>query len=423
MKRGLLLVSLAILTGAANAQQVAITDFLRALRSSPELGAAQATVRAAEANLGQARRSAALDLSVSSLARSEDPLPLTDARLEVGVTAYPFVYGQLGDTLRLREIELEQARLGLRRALVGLEARALESALELALSRQSLELARTSAKAAEASYRATRLRFRRGVATAGELRDADAGRRETKNFVLSAGADLALAEATLTSLVGEARPGALPEPAVPQGTPVAPRDAEFAVAAARIGQAGAGRRFYPVAEVSYDYGVSARERVTASVTSADLAPRVGYSFDNDGYAGGGGLSLRVSATLAPDQFQNATRLDEILRAAEANLRAAQRDAITAAGAIRNRWAEAGRNRELSAFVFQNAERSLAEVRRREQLGVSSPLETQGAAIALAEAGAELRDARREQFAALLDLYEFYGLPVSESLAAPQETLP
>jgi outer membrane protein TolC len=380
-------------------------------------------VRAAEANLGQAQRSAALDVSVSSLARSEDPLPLTDARLEVGVTAYPFVYGQLGDTLRLREIELEQARLDQRQALVGLEVRALESALELVLARRSLELARTSAAAAEASYQATRLRFRRGVATAGELRDADAGQRETQNFVSGAEADLALAEATLTGLVGEPRLETVPELAIPQGEPVTLRDAEFAVASARIGQAGAGRQFYPVAEVTYDYNVSARGRVTASITSADLAPRVGYSLDNDGYAGDGGLSLRVSASLAPDQFQNVARLDELLRAAEASLRAAQRDAVTAEGAIRNRWAEAGRNRELSAFIFQNAERSLAEVRRREQLGVSSPLETQGAAVALAEAGVELRDARREQFAALLDLYEFYGLPISETLAAPQETLP
>ena len=409
---------LLISSSSVYASAASVETFLGALQGSPELAAAEATVRAAEANLAQARPPAALDVSASSPSLTD--APLGDARFEVGVTAYPFVYGQLGDTVRVRELELEGARLELRGALAGLEARALENALALQLARRTLALARVAAGAADRSLAATRLRLDRGVATAGELRDATAGQRRAQNLVANAEADLTLAETTLTGLVGTVRLDAPLELTVPKGAPFGLRRAELAVASARVAQAGADRQFYPVAELNYAYDVSSRERVTASVSSTDLAPRVGYSFDNGGYAAGGGASLRVSADLSPEAFQNATRLAELLRAAEANVQAAQRDAVTSEALIRNRWAETGRDRELGVFVFQNAERTLTEVRERERLGVGTPLETQAAAVALAEAGLELRDARRAQFAALLDLYQFYGLPVSASLTAPQE---
>lgn len=403
----------------ADAATVDLETFLAALSARPELVAAEARVQAAEANLAQAQPPAALDLSVSSQALVTNLLD--DARVDVGVTAYPFVYGQRGDTVRLRELELEGARLDLREARAGLEARALENVLSLDLAERTLALTRTAAAAASRSLEAMDLRYRRGVATMSGLRDAQAGQRRTQNLVLNAEADLMLAKTALTGLVGGARLAVVPELAIPEGASFSLRRAELAVALAQIGEAGAARRFYPVAELNYAYDVSAEGRVTASVTSADLAPRVGYSFDRDGYIGSGALSLRVSATLSPDQFQNATRLGELLRAAQATLQAAEQNAVTDEALIRNRWAETGRGRELGTFVFRNAEKTLTEVRQREVLGVGTPLETQAAAVALAEVGLELREARREQFAALLDLYEFYGLPVSETLAAPQES--
>ena len=50
----------------ANAATVDLETFLAALAARPELGAAEAGVRAAEANLGAARPPAALDVSASS---------------------------------------------------------------------------------------------------------------------------------------------------------------------------------------------------------------------------------------------------------------------------------------------------------------------------------------------------------------------
>ncbi len=63
--------------------------------------------------------------------------------------------------------------------------------------------------------------------------------------------------------------------------------------------------------------------------------------------------------------------------------------------------------------FHNAERDLAEVRRRETLGLSTPLETQTELIDLLEADLELRTARQSVLSSSLAIYEFYGVPVTE----------
>lgn len=393
-----------------------LETFLAALSGRPELSAAAAQVRAAEANLAAAKPPAALDVIASSGALASDA-PLGGTRLEVGVTVYPFTYGQLGDTVRLRELELDGVRLDLRAARGRLEARALVGALELELAQETLTLARAAGAAAERALETAQLQRRRELVTAGALRDAEAARQRAQNLVADAEADLTLAETTLTSLVGDVRLGVLPELPTPQGKPQSLRRAELELAAARVAEAGTDRQFYPVAELGYAYEVSPQTRVTASVNSRDLAPRVGYSFNGDGYAGGGSdtaLSLRVSASLSPEQFQNAARFGELLGAAQENLRAAQQNALGSEAALRNRRDAAGRERDLGALMFRDAETTLEEVEAREALGVGTPLETQAAAVALAEAGLELRDARREQLTALLDLYELYGLPVSEA---------
>ena len=405
----------------ANPVTVNLETFLEALAARPELGAAEAGVRAAEANLAAARPPAALDVSASSPTLATGA-PLRAARLEVGVTAYPLPYGQLGDTVRLRELELEGARLDLRGARAQLEARALTGALDLELARQTLTLARAAAAAADRGLETAQLRRRRELVTAGALRDAAAARQRAQNLVANAEADLTFAENTLTSLVGNVRLNVLPQLGAPTGTPQSLRRAELALAAARVSEAGTNRQFYPVAELDYAYETSPQSRVTASVSSSDLAPRLAYSFSGDGYAGDAytgdsALSVRISATFSPEQFQNAARLGELLGAARENLRAAQQNALSGEAALRNRQDAANREHDLGALVFRNAERTLQEVRERETLGVGTPLETQAAAVALAEAGLELRDARREQFTALLDLFALYGLPVSE-LARP-----
>ncbi len=411
--------------GLAEASSVTPTQFLGALATRPELEAADAAVEAARAGLAQALNPVALDVNVAANAPAAELTPFADTRIGVGVTAYPFRYGQPGDVVRLREIDLERARLDRREVRAQLEARAFENALALTLSRSSLRLARSAAEAAAASYRATQLRFGRGLATPAELRSADAGRQRAQNLVLSAEADVKLARATLSSLVGDVQLGALPGLTTPGKALVPPtvRRAELELAAAQIGQAGATRPFYPVADLTYAYDVSAQNRLSASISSSDLAPRVGYSYDFNGYGEAPQLSLRVSATLAPEQFDNVTRLSALARSAEASLRAAQQNAATTTAQLRTRLAEVQRDEALAALVFRNAEQNLREVRRRETLGAGTPLETQVAAVALAETGFELRDARRDAAAALLDLYRFFGLPLSPALSAPAAATP
>ena len=403
--------------GVGEAAPATLPQFLGALETRPELAAASAAVEAAEAALAQAQNPVALDLDVSSRAVATQLTPFSDTRLGVGVRAYPFRYGQLGDVVRLREVDLERARLEERVVRAQLETSALESALALEFSQQAWQLARSSADAAEKSYQTAQLRFERGLATPTELRDADVGRQRTRNLVLNAEADAKLSRTTLASLVGDVQLKALPELTVPREPGVTPptvRRAELALVAAQIGQAGAARPFYPVAEITYDYDVTAQNRLSASVSSDDLAPRVGYSFDYDGYGEAAQLSLRVSATLAPEQFENVTRLEALVRSAAASLSAAQQNAALSEAQLRTRLAAAQRDERLATLVFDNAERNLSEVRERETLGAGTPLETQAAAVTLAGAGIGVRDARRATAAALLDFYVFFGLPLSAS---------
>ena len=392
-------------------------QFFGALETRPELEAANAGLRAAEAGLAQARNPVALDLNVSAAAPAAELVPFADARVGVGVTAYPFRYGQPGDVVRLRELDLGRAQLALQEARTFLEARAYESALALELSRESLALTRSAAEAAAAAYSAAQLRFERGLVTAAELRDADANRQRAWNLVASAEAAVTLAEDTLENLVGDARLETLPQLEVSEATfaqtsPLTVRRAALDVTAAQIGQDGAARPFYPVAELTYDYDVTYQNRVSASISSQDLAPRVGYSFDYSGYDEDPQLSLRVSATLAPEQFDNVARLAALRQGAEASLEAAQQDATVIEAQLRSRLAEAGRNARLAALVFENTEQNLAEVRVRETLGAGTPLETQAAAAALAETGLAVRDARLAEVTAQLDLYRFFGRPVT-----------
>lgn len=406
-----------LLFAGAAAQNTDLAGFLGALSSRPELEAARAAVRAAEANLAGAGNPVALDLSASSSAPAADLATFSDTRLGVGVRAYPFRYGEPGERFRLRELELEGARLGAQEALAQLEVRAFGAAFGAELSRETLALAQDALAAAEAGYGSARLRVQRGVATAGELRLADLARQRAENALLNAEAEAALAETTLTELAGTARPRALPELTPPQGTATELRRADLALQAARIARAGAARAFYPVAEVSYDYDVSTQNRLSASLSTRDLAPRVGYSFDYDGYGNEARLSLSVSATLAPEQFDNAARLEALEEAAAATLRAATQNAAATERDLRSRLAATERDEAFAALVLTDAERTLAEVRERERLGVSTPLETQTAALALADAGLGAAAARRARVGALLSLYEFFGQPLSRPVVS------
>ncbi len=407
-------------TSWASAENVSVAAFLGLLQNSPELQATRASVAAAEAALNQARKPVALDLNVAAQTRSDPLAPATPvANLGTGVTAYPFNYGPQGQTVRTRELELAQARLNYRQALVRLEIKALRSTFELELNRQALALAQRGTVAAEQIRETTQLRYTQGVATIVDVRNAEAEEQRKKNLVSTFAANLELAEATLTELVGQARLARLPDLRTPEGTPANLRYSDITVQLARIGASGAVRDFYPVAEVTYNLDLSEQSRVSASLSSRDLAPRVGYTYASNGWDDGVRLSVRLSTTISPEQFQNVTRLEQLQVAAEENQRAAERDATTQERQLLNRIAETARNKELASFIFKNAERSLREVQQRQLLGVATPLDTQQAVVALANAGASLwdslYDARRQHMLALLDLYEFYGLPVLELL--------
>lgn len=419
MKAIFLLLLALPLSGWAAAESVSLAALLGRLQDSPELRAARASVSAAEAALRGARQPVALDVDLAAQTRSDPLASAPVANLGAGVTAYPFAYGAQGDTIRTRELELAQAQLNYRQARARLEVKAVRSAAEVELNRQALALAQQGAAAAGRLHELAQLRHARGLATVAEVRSAEAEQRRREDLVLTFSAHLALAETTLTALVGDARLAALPTLRTPEGTPFSLHASEIAVQLARVGASGAARPFYPVADVTYNLDLSEQSRLTASLSSRDLAPRLGYTYASDGWDDGVRLSVRLSATISPELFEDVTRLEQLQVAAEEALRGAQLDAAAQEGRLLNRLEETARNEQLATFVFENAERALREARQRQTLGVTTPLETQQAVLTWANAGASLWDSlydvRRQRLTALLDLYDFYGLPPSELL--------
>ncbi len=419
-----------------------VVSFLGLLEAHPALQAARLSFSAAQARLGAATSPVSVNVSggVNTLDRDvlalipEIPgvleFPTTTGQLSTDVTFRPLVFGDVADLVSQRELDAEGALLDYRETLTGLEARALEAALGVRLAEESLELARRGVELAETALEVTRRRLARGAATERALRDAQAGVQEAQTFAGRAEADLSLARLTLVGLVGEARlppgpPGSdLLEPLLDLplvgGVPLEVQRARLDLALAQVSARNVSRDLYPTVQAGYTQNLDDRSSLSLSLDSRTLQPSLGYDYIDPGRGllqntVRGTFSVGFSLDLSPGTYRAVDAAQTLVEAARAGLQAAEGGAALQREGLENALSQAQRDLALREARFGNAQQDVEEARRREDLGLSTSLETLGALVDLLEADVDLRSARQRVLVSLLDLYEFYALPVSQVL--------
>ncbi len=388
-------------------------EFFAALRDYPGLQAAQTSLALAEARLRQAYDP--FGLQISSALNPDPPADDPTLTVETNAVFRPFLYGENADTVRRSELALAQAQLDYNEALTSLEVEALEAAWRLQLAEESVQAAREGVVVAEGSRDAVRVRLERGVANPPELRDAELGVSAAQNLRADAEDALTLAALRLETFVGDARLGALPEYPVPEAdAPLAVARAQNEIALNQVSVGAARRNLLPVVVARYNLELDARNALTTSVSTSAFAPRVGYSYTSNGVDTG--FRLEVSYDVALSDFGAVdVAQGEVQRAEAALQNVVERSQLERVG-LDNALASAQRSLDLARRGFENAQQTLEETQSREELGLSLPLETQQAAVAVTEAGQDLQNARLALQSARFDLYEFYALPPSSLTA-------
>lgn len=434
---------LVMLAGVAAAQETAgsLAAFLGALEGNPELLAAQAAVEAAELQLRVARDPVVLEASggynrfdlgdalTGTVRAAQAPpggsaIPESGYQIDAALTFRPYPFGDVADLVTQRELEYELRVLELGSARAGLEVRALEAALGARLAERSAELAQEGVVAASQGLEATRLRAAKDAANARDLRGAEVALFEAQTALQNARLDVATTRASLNSLVGETPPpsyaalAALDAPS--PRTPASVAQTTLQTRQVALGISAARRELLPVASASYAWNTSDYSTVTASVESRTLQPSVGFSYQNPSRAFpenaiDGAFQIGVSATLSLGALDALSAAERQETSAQAALEAAREGGALQETAARSAATQTGRTTELERRSFQNARLTYRENRTRQDLGLSSPLETQTSLLELLRADLERRSAELAQLSALLDLYELYALPLSETL--------
>lgn len=429
------LILLAFLLTTVQAQDLA--SFLEPLQSHPSLLAAKANLSAAERNLNAAFDPVSAELSGSYLrfdtedidtdpqTPGQQGLPVNGGALGLGVTLRPFPFGSVADLVTQRDLELERARLEFRSTLAGLEVEALEAALNVRLAQEGLSLAQNAQVLSKQALDATQIRFELGAANERELREAQAGSLEAQTQVEDAEARLALAKASLESLVGGlsvpaealelSAEGISAEDISAEGTSVGVLSAELAVAGAELAYRAASRDLYPVVSAGYSWTLDDNSSLGVSLESRTLQPSLNYSYEDPVQTQGGingTFSIGLNASISPGSFEQLKGLEEELAGARVALVAAQEEAALQVAALTSQVTEAQRAVELESVHFENAQATLAETQQREELGLSIPLETQEAVLELSQAALELARARQTLLGAVAASYELYAQPIS-----------
>ena len=424
-----------VLLGApalAQSNQSAVREFLAPVQQNAALRAAQASVSAAQNQLGAAYSPVALEATGGYSTFNNDPidlspeapgvqgLPGSGAQLAADVSFRPILFGDTADLADQLRLELERAQLSYSETLASLQRRALEAALGVQLAENSQVLAQEGADLAATALSATRTRFERGAANVRGVRDAEANLQEAQNFAQQAAADLRLAQLNLQSLVGDATLAEIPTLPTVEGTPLEVRRAALNVSLAEIAPRSTARGLYPVVQAGYNWNVDDRSSLNVSLESRTLQPSVGYSYQDPSRAlpesaQNGSFQVGISVSISPGTFEQLSAAQDQVSAAQAGLRAAQDGAALQQASLTSDQTQAEQTLALKELQFRNAQQNVDEARQRETLGISTPLETQTELIDLLQADLELRTARQSVLSSTLASYEFYGIPVTEVL--------
>jgi len=345
-------------------------------------------------------------------------LPTDGRQFTLGLTLTPFPFGDVSDAVNQAALGVEQAVLGLRQARTQLEAQAVEAALRVRLAEAGLEVARLGVRLAQASLEATRLRVSRGAASPSEVRQAEASLRQAASQQDEAERNLALARQSLFDLIGleSASP---PRLAVPgQGVPPQVRQAELQLANAQIAYDRALRGVLPVLQGSYTRNTSENDALSVSINSRTLQPSLSYTNQSPGRSApqdriAGTLQIGLSANIAFGVLDALEAAQKQVDAARQALEAARRNSKLQEDLLRSALQTAEQNLANALQARTDAERSLAEARERERLGLASPLASLQAELALAQARLGVEQAEQSRMQRILDLYRFLALPPSE----------
>ena len=398
--------------------------FLEAVKNHPGVRAARANLNAAEVNLRQAFDPIALEASggygylfIDDTHPDVDRLEENAAQFSADLSFRPFPYGDAADLTNQRELNMEKTHLDYRETLTNLEVQALEAASGVKLARESLTLAEQGFEVSETALKNTRTRFDKGAANARELREAEKGLVEAQKFLDDAKANPALALLSLESLVGDVDIPDLPEFSEPLGEPLEVLKARINLDLTDVSIDSANRDLYPTAQAGYDWNVSETSKLSTSIDSRTLQPKVGFSYDGTRVGNGieSQFTVGVSMNLSPGTFDKLSVAKEQKKASEQALEAAIISAEIEHAILVRDLEQAERALLLAQAEFNHTQKVLEETRTREELGLSIPLETQQASVEFTEDDFELQSAKQEKLSTQLAFYKFYAIPPSEVL--------
>ena len=338
--------------------------------------------------------------------------------LSLGVMVFP--YGDVADAVFQSRAAIEQAKLGLQQARTQLQTQTLETAYRIRLAQTALEVARVGERLARASFETAKLREARGAANPNEVRQAEAGLRQTQFQVSDAERNLGLAQNTLTDLLGT--PGAIPAvPALPKPQdPPAVQQAYFQLLQAQINYRKAERTIWPVVQASYTRNTSNTDSWTLGIDSRTLQPSLSYNYQDPNPSRTppqdrveATWRIGVSANISFGVLDGLEAARKQLEAAQKNLEAARKNSKLQEDSLGSALASAEQNLQITQTNLSDAEKNLTEAKERERLGLSSPLATLQAELNLAQAKLGLEQASLSRLSRILDLYRFYGVPLSE----------
>ena len=427
-----------------------LTRFLTALSGNPELLAAQAGVEVAQLQLRAARDPVALEatggynryslddtLTGTQVGPVQVPttpgigsgvgataIPNSGYQLSTKLVFRPFPFGDTADLLAQRELELQTSLLSLADAQTGLEARALEAALQARLAERSVSVAQEGVSAATQGLKAARRRRSKGAANNRDLRNAEAALFEAQTLLGNVRLDAKSARLNLQNLVGKT-----PAPSYrvlaglkppPPRTPLSVAQTRLQTQLVTLQISAAQRGLLPVASASYAWNVSDYSTLSASIESRTLQPSVGFSYQDPARtlpqsAINSSLQIGISANISVGAIDALNAAKRQQAAAQASLSAAQQGASLQETSLRAAYSKAARNALLQRRTFQNARTTYQENVTRLDLGLATPLETQTSLLDLLQADVTRRSSELTTLSALLDLYRLYALPPSETL--------
>lgn len=417
MIRTWLLLGLTLGLGMGQAQ-----SWVQELLKHPSLQSASLQVKAAQAQINAQNSPVTVGgtagFQSSDYIDSNSPVipkdsSVWDVRLQAAFMLFP--YGATADQLAQAQISLQQAQLGFRAALTSAEVQVMTLAYQLQLARQGRELARTAEQLALKSLEVARLRASKGGISPAELRDAETAYQQAQEQLKTADENVRLAELNLNSWVGGAQVQVLEPLRFPASRLSAEQQrALLGLEQTRIQVEGIKRRFIPTLNASYNQQLDDSHIVGVEMSSSDLQPRLNYK-----YQSGTTKALNSQLTLSLT-FAVTPTIGEALGAADAQLAAAEATVKNAAltreiqeAGLKLRHEQALRALALRTQAVNNATLSLSEAQKREELGLSSPLQTLKAILDLSQAQLAEQQARMDVLSRVLDAYQFYALPPIE----------